>query len=144
MKATKWNALAVLATAALLLALAASGLARDGGGDCGRDEVRLEGALDAGTADPGALGEARFESRSDRRQLRIDIADVSITDEVDVFVNGVFIGSIVLDNEGSGRLELNTQDGDRVPPLQDGAEVVIVDAEDLDTVILSGTLRSTE
>jgi hypothetical protein len=114
--------------------------ARDGGGD----EVRLEATLDATTADPGAFGEARFESRSDRRELRIDVDDISVTDVVDVFLNGRFRGTIVLDAGGGGRFELNTQDGDRVPFLQEGDEIEIVDANDGVTLILSGILQSAQ
>jgi hypothetical protein len=136
MTVTKWNALAVLALAALLLALPAALPARDGG----RDEVRLQAALDPTDAAPGASGEARFESRTDRRELRVDVDNVD-ADEADVFVNGYFIGLIVLDEEGSGRLELRTEDGDRVPQLQAGDEVEVTD--DLGTLLLTGVLGST-
>jgi hypothetical protein len=136
MTVTKWNVPAVLALAALLLALPSALPARDGG----RDEVRLQATLDATNADPGAQGEARFESRSDRRELRIDVENVD-ADEVDVFLNGHFRGTIVLDEEGSGRLELRTEDGDRVPFLQDGDEVDLTD--DNGVLLLSGVFAST-
>jgi hypothetical protein len=139
MTVTRWNALAVCATAALLAARTPAVPARDGGGD----EVRLQATLDATAADPGAFGEARFESRPDRRELRIDVDNVSATDALDVFLNGRFRGTIVLDEQGDGRLELNSQDGDIVPMLQEGDEIELVDANDGVTLILSGILQST-
>jgi hypothetical protein len=140
MRATKWSALVPFAAAGLLLALAATGVARDGGP--GKDQVRLEATLYATPDDPDALGEARFESRPDRRELRIDVGGVSITGAVDVFVNGTFLGTIGLDNQGRGRLELKTRDGDTVPLLADGDEIDVVDAADNETLILSGALQS--
>jgi hypothetical protein len=137
MKVSKWNALAVFATAALASAVPSAVPARDGG----RDEVRLEAALTPTAVDPGAFGEARFESRSDRSELRVEVDDISVTDEVDVFVNGSFIGTIVLDDDGGGRLDLNSQNGDAVPALRDGDEIEVVDANDGVTLILSGILR---
>jgi hypothetical protein len=138
MKVSKWNALAVFATAALALAGPSAVPARDGGGD----EVRLEAALDPTAVDPNASGRARFESQPDRSELRIDVDGISVTDVVDVFLNGWFRGTIVLDEEGDGRFELNSQDGDRVPSLREGDEIEIVDANDGVTLILSGILRT--
>jgi hypothetical protein len=140
MKVAKWNALAVFAAAALLAALTPAVPARDGGGD----EVRLEAALDPTAVDPGASGLARFESRPDGSELRIDVAGISVTDAVDVFLNGRFRGTIVLDAGGAGRFELNSQDGDRVPSLQEGDEIDLVDANDGVTLILSGILQSAQ
>src|SRR5262245_33787179 len=136
MKVPKWNALAVFATAALA-AVPSAVPARDGG----RDEVRLEAALDPTAVDPNASGRARFESRPDRSELQVDVDDISVTDEVDVFVNGSFIGTIALDDDGGGRLELNSRNGDAVPALRDGDEIEVVDANDGVTLILSGILR---
>ena len=42
---------------------------------------------------------------------------------VDVFANGDFIGTIALDDSGSGALNLDTDNGDDVPTLQDGDDI---------------------
>jgi len=104
------------------------------------DEVRREADLSATDVDPGASGRARFESRQDRAEFRVQVDNVSVTDAVDVFVNGDFVGTIVLDDRGDGELDLNTRDGDTVPTLQDGDEVEVVDAADDTTLILVGIL----
>jgi hypothetical protein len=47
----------------------------------------------------------------------------------------------VLSNDGDGRLELNSQNGDPVPALRAGDDVEVVDANDGETLLL-GILQS--
>lgn len=135
MRFTTLTIMAGLAAFALLVVLPFRGFAGDGD----QNRVRLEVRLTATDAAPGASGSARFEMRQDRRELRVEVEDVVSTDAADVFVNGDFIGAIVL-NGGRGQLELNSRNGDQVAILQDGDEIEIVDATDDATLLLFGTL----
>src|SRR5205823_14258815 len=101
--------------------------------------VRLETDLTATAADPDAEGHARFESRSDRAQFRVEVEDISTATAVNVLVNGQLVGVITL-QAGAGELDLNTKDGDTVPMLHTGDEVEVVDAADGATLLLVGTL----
>lgn len=141
MRELKWTVTAALAALALATFLPRFGYA-DGDGD-GRDqgEVRLEATLTATHADPRASGQAEFEKRPGRKELRVDVKDITSTDLVDVFANSRFLGRIEL-RGGSGRLELNTQNGDHVPRLRAGEKVRVFDARRDGTVILVGTLVS--
>ncbi len=141
MRRVQWTVAAALAALALVAALPLRGFA-DGDGD-GRNqgEVRLEATLTPTHADPRASGRIEFEKRSDGKELRVDVQDITSTDVVDVFANGRFLGRIEL-RGGSGRLELNTQNGDHVPKLRAGERVRVLDARDDMRVILVGTLVS--
>jgi hypothetical protein len=141
MRQLKWTVTAALAALALIAALPRCGFA-DGDGD-GRNqrEVRLEAALTPTHADPRASGRVEFEKRSGRKDLRVDVQDITSTDVVDVFADGRFLGQIAL-RGGSGRLELNSQNGDHVPNLRAGERVRVLDAGDNAKVILVGTLVS--
>jgi hypothetical protein len=105
------------------------------------DDVRLEADLSPTDVDPGASGRARFESDRYDTQFRVEVQNVSVTDTVDVFVNGDFVGTIVLNYLGQGELDLDARNGDTVPALQDGDEVEVVDAADDTTLILVGILN---
>jgi hypothetical protein len=132
MTLSRLNLLLGLATLTLFTCLTATVLAD-------QTRVRLETDLTPTAAAPDAEGHARFESRPDRARFRVEVEDVSVTDAVDVLVNGNLIGVITLDN-GFGELELNSKDGDTVPLLQAGDEVDIVDDADGTTLLLSGVL----
>jgi plastocyanin len=99
--------------------------------------MELAATLSPTDVDPDASGMANFEMRPNRASF-----SVGVTTAVDVFINGHPVGTIVLDPDGAGTLMLDTQQGDAVPPLQDGAEVEVLDANDDMTLILVGTLES--
>jgi hypothetical protein len=140
MRFARVTASAGLVALAVMGAMAARGLA-DGGGDQDQNRVRLEAVLTAADTESRATGDVRFEMRTDRAELRVDVQHITSTDVVDVFVNGSFLGTIVL-NGDSGRLELNSQNGDAVPSLQAGDEVDVFDAADDATLLLSGILAA--
>jgi plastocyanin len=106
------------------------------------DPVILTGSLNPADIDPNASGEASFEMVPYRSTLSVVVAAVSSTGVVDVFVNGNFIGTIFLDGNGNGELDLNTDNGDSVPDLQDGDEIEVYDASDDATLILIGNVQS--
>ncbi len=141
MRRVQWTAAAALAALALVAALPLRGFADGDGDGRNRGEVRLEAALTPTRADPQASGRVEFEKRPGRKELRVDVQNITSTDVVDVFANGRFLGRIEL-RGGSGRLELNTQNGDHVPKLRAGERVRVLDARDDMRVILVGTLVS--
>ncbi len=106
------------------------------------DAVELSGTLTGGDADPDATGQAAFEMRPDRTTLSVAVAGVTSTATVDVFVNGNFIGTIALDGNGNGELDLSTLNGDNVPNLQDGDEIEVYDAADDATLVVIGNVSS--
>ncbi len=106
------------------------------------DAVELSGTLAGGDADPDATGQVAFEMRPDRTTLSVAVAGVTSTDTVDVFVNGNFLGTIALDGDGNGELDLSTLNGDDVPNLQDGDEIEVYDAADDATLIVIGNVSS--
>jgi plastocyanin len=105
------------------------------------DPVDLSGSLASQDADdPNATGRAAFEMRANRSTLSVAVTNVVSTTSVDVFVNGNFVGTITLDSNGNGELDLNTANGDMVPNLHDGDEIEVYDAADDVTLILLGNV----
>jgi hypothetical protein len=91
----------------------------------------------------GGIGQVNYEMRHVRTTLSVAVTHVNSAAAVDVFVNGDFIGTIVLDpRSGNGELDLNTDNGDIVPTLQAGDEIEVFDAADDTTLLLIGHLRS--
>jgi plastocyanin len=106
------------------------------------DPVQLSGTLFPPDPASAATGQAADEMRPYRTTLSVGVANVTTTTSVDVFVNGSFIGNIVLDGSGNGELDLNTNNGDMVPTLQDGDEIEVYDAADDTTLIVIGNVSA--
>ena len=104
-----------------------------------RDRIELEADLIPTNADPFASGEAKFEKRDDRTRFEVEVEDVSSIGELDVRANGSSVGSITVDENGDGQLELDTRNGDTVPDLEAGDVVEVFNA--VGDLILSGTLE---
>jgi hypothetical protein len=91
----------------------------------------------------GGIGQVNYEMRTARTNLSVVVTHVNSAAAVDVFGNGEFIGTIVLDpRSGNGELDLDTDNGDMIPTLQVGDEIDVFDAADDTTLLLSGRLRS--
>jgi hypothetical protein len=117
---------------ALALVASATGAARAGG-------VHLEGTLSPFDPTRPDTGRVVYDMQPDRATLSVAVNVIRAT-AVDVFVNGDFIGTIALDPaSGSGELDLDTDNGDVVPTLQDGDEIEVFDGE---LPVLSGNVRS--
>jgi plastocyanin len=106
------------------------------------DPVVLTGSLSPTPVDPNAFGMVNFKAVPYRSTLSVMVGAVTSTNKVDVFVNGGFIGTIALDINGNGELDLNTDNGDIVPNLQAGDEIEVYDAADDITLILIGNVHS--
>ncbi len=107
----------------------------------GDNETKLEARLTS-TAKGKSLasGKAKFEMRSDRIRLSVEVEDVLATKEVEVFVNGASIGTVAIDAVGGADINLDSRDGDSVPILKAG-DLVEVRATSDGALILSGTLE---
>jgi hypothetical protein len=129
------NLLLALAAFALVVAVPAAVMA-DGGG------VRLEATLTATDLGPDATGRAEFRDQGHGRlRLRVEVEEVDFTNSVKVLINGQSAGTIPLDANGDGELELDTGDGDTVPAVRAGDDIQIVDA-DTGAVLLAGTFAT--
>lgn len=106
------------------------------------DPVILNGLLSPSGPDPDAIGTASYEMVPYRTTLSVAVQGVTSTNAVDVFVNGNFLGTIGLDPNGNGELDLNTDNGDMIPALQNGDEIEVYDAVDDVTLILIGNVSS--
>ncbi len=106
----------------------------------GGNETRLQARLTA-TAEREALasGKAKFEMRSDRIRLSVEIQDVAVAGQVEVFVDGTSIGVAAI-IAGGADINLDIRDGDSVPMLGAGALVQVRDTSD-GALILSGLLE---
>ena len=102
---------------------APSALARGGG-----DRTRLTIPLVRTGVEPIAQGRAKYEVRSDRRKLNIEVEKVLDAAAVEFFVNGQSVGTrpIVL---GTAELELSTQDGANPPVVTQTSKIRVKNAE---------------
>jgi hypothetical protein len=123
-----------LAAFALLVVLPAFARADEG--------TRLRATLTA-VDGSDASGRAEFRDQGDDGlRLEIDVQAIDSTDTVVVLINGAFFDTIDLDENGSGRLRLESRNGDSVPDISSGDDIQIVDATD-GTPILEGTFGAT-
>jgi hypothetical protein len=95
-------------------------------------EVRLRIPL-AGAILNGVIpkGHAEFRQRADgRRKLEVEIEDLNLPagTTFTVFVDGVNIGQIAINQFFEGQLELESENGQTVPNVVDGTTVTVVNA----------------
>ena len=105
----------------------------------GGSGVKLEGRLTA-TSDQESLasGKAKFEMRGDRARLSVQVEDIVAAGEVAITVGGTSLGTVQIDAFGQADVNLDSRDGNFVPVLQAGDDIVVTAAG---TVILSGSLH---
>ncbi len=106
------------------------------GGNRTKLETRLSSTAEG---EPLASGKAKFEKRSDRIRLSVQVEDVVAAEEVEVFVDGASIGTVAIDAAGGADINLDSRDGDDVPVLEAGDLVEVRTSGG--TVILSGMLH---
>jgi hypothetical protein len=85
-----------------------------------------------------ASGTAKFELRPDRIKFSAEVEDLAVTNEIFVFVQGVFVGSQAVDPFGFADLDLDSRLGDVVPMMEVGDRVDIYDENG--NLILMGIL----
>ena len=88
---------------------------------------------------PGS-GTAAYIQNGEDRLFDVTVSNlVTSMNTVYVVVNREFVGTIDLDEAGDGELYLDTQQGDEVPPLQEGDLIQVIDP-DTGTSLLRGVL----
>ena len=89
-----------------------------------------------GSVNPHGLATWNLYS-SGNRELEVEVEDVSLEPGhvLAVFLDNNGIGQIVVGTDLRGKLRLRTQDGNNVPPVNDGSTVQIRDA---DAVLVAG------
>ena len=128
-----FNGLTLATCAVMCLAVQASAVA-------GGNVVRLEGRLTQTPADPFAEGQAKFEMRADRARASVEV-QVTLAAAVEIEVNGVPVAVVPVNALGIADWNVDSRDGDGVPPLAAGDVIDVFDADD-GTLLLSGRLSS--
>ena len=117
---------------ALALVASATGAAR-------ADGVHLRGTLFPFDPTRPDTGQVVYDMQPDRATLSVAVKVIHAS-TVDVFVNGDFIGTIALDpTSNKGELDLDTDNGDDVPTLQNGDEIEVFDGA---SPVLYGNVHS--
>ena len=138
--------LSMLVLSAMSLAVPAAS-AKDGkdgndghDGERSRSRTTLAGPAIAGQT-PNGHADTRVDSSRGRSRVNVEVEDVNLaagTVLTVVVIHGdarTMAGTITLDAFHSGELELNSQDGDTVPAVQQGDIVIVMNA---DVAILTG------
>jgi hypothetical protein len=110
-------------------------IARAGGSDV-RISTGLAGATINGLVPKGV---AEFRARADgSRQLKVQVENVNLEGAIlNVLINNSKVGEITIDALLAGQLQLNTRDGQTVPPVGRGSTAVVTDQTG--TTIVAGT-----
>lgn len=87
---------------------------------------------------PNAKGTAKYKVDGAEREFQVEVENIKALagKTLKVFVNGIKVGSFVVNGLGTGRLNLNTVRGDNVPMIQPGAQVLVKFGTKL---VISGT-----
>jgi plastocyanin len=87
----------------------------------------LTTALAGGSAFPAATGTATYDNRSGQPQFRLELrAGQSYQSAgVDIFIDGVKVAEAEVNDKGECRLELRSTNGDSVPNIYPGAQLVM-------------------
>lgn len=128
---SRWTAIPALALAFVISAAASD------------DDLRLRAELEPPKEWGKAEGDAEWRKDSDGRlRFRVDVEDVREDGDGTVLVKRdgvvVFHAKIKID-DGQGRLELDSDDYEKVPKLEKDDEVIVKDEDE--EKVLTGTLE---
>lgn len=125
--------------AGFLVAVVMSAMMAVSNANAAAAETRLRAQL-AGAAINGRVpkGQSEFRDRTTRTQLKVQVEDVNLADgaTLNVLINNNQVGQITL-VLGRGSLQLNTGDGDAIPPMGLGSTVVVTNQAG--TTIVAGS-----
>ncbi|HEX8476007.1 MAG TPA: hypothetical protein VF666_18555 [Pyrinomonadaceae bacterium] len=106
-------------------------------------EIRIEARL-AGASINGLTpkGKAKWRSRDGRLKFNVEVEKVNLPvgTRLNVLVDGVKVGELVITTLLEHELELDTNNGQSVPQIHDGTTVVVTNQAG--TTILSGTFNT--
>jgi hypothetical protein len=111
------------------------------GANAAGGETRLRAGL-AGARVNGMTpsGVAEFRSRADgSRRVKVQVEKLNLGEgtKLNVLIDGVPIGQITLNALLAGELQLNTNDGDQIPPVGKGSTAFVTD--EAGTTMVAGT-----
>ena len=109
------------------------------------DEMEAQARL-AGAAINGVTpeGEADFRSRVDgRRRFKVEVEDVNLPAGtlLNVLVDNVKVGTLTINDQFSGELELDSNNGQVIPTVNSGTKVMVTDQTG--SVIVAGDFPAT-
>lgn len=89
--------------------------------------TRLEVRLSAAPGFAGAKGTAKYKNEGGERELQVEVENVRALkgQTLGVFVSGTRVGGARVNSLGEGRLELNSDRGQRVPTVPKGTRVQV-------------------
>ena len=121
--------IALVVMTAMFAGEAPVSFARDG------NRIKFKIVLTRTAAETRAKGKAKYEERSDRRKVNIEVEKIATATNVEFFVDGVSLGTlpVVL---GTAELELSTNDGDNPPTMTPQSAVDVYNA-DTDELLLT-------
>lgn len=99
------------------------------------DSTELETELSAVGSYPDAEGKAKYKEESESSELEVEVEKAAADATVSIYVDGVEVGTLVLDDEGDGKFSLKSSDGDSVPTIAAGSTIEVRLGSD---VVLSG------
>ncbi|MDH3610124.1 MAG: plastocyanin/azurin family copper-binding protein [Nitrosopumilus sp.] len=109
--------------------------------EAGEDRTKLEAELtnpSTGKDD----GKAKFEQRSDRTTLTVEIEDQKSNSIFEIRVDDSRLAVFTTDDSGFADFNLDSRDGDTIPPVTSGSWVQVIDSDG--NVALSGKLIGNE
>lgn len=76
---------------------------------------------------PNAKGTAKYKDRGGEQEFQVEVENVKklAGKKLSVFVNGNKVGTMQINQFGAGRLELNSDQGDKVPAIRGGSKVKV-------------------
>jgi|CXWL01.1.fsa_nt_gi plastocyanin len=98
------------------------------------DRTRLETEL-VNSSTGQDDGNARFEERSDRKLLKVEIEDQKPNITFTIKIDGTEVGSITTDHFGFAEIELDNRKGSNIPLVKNSSKIEITSSN---SVILSG------
>ena len=89
--------------------------------------TRLEVRLGAAPGFAGVKGKAKYKNEGGEREFQVEVENVRAlsSQTLAVFVSGTRVGGARVNRFGEGRLELNSDRGQRVPSVQKGTPVQV-------------------
>ena len=87
--------------------------------------ARLEAQLHARPGFSAAHGQATYKNRGGEREFQLEVENLRALrgSTLGVFVSGARVGGARVNRFGSGRVELNSERGGRVPSVRSGTRV---------------------
>ncbi len=83
-------------------------------------------------------GKAKFEQRDDRTTFSVEIEDQTSDSTFKIRLDGTILGTFTTDDSGFADFNLDSRDGDNIPPVTSGSIVEVIDSNQ--NVVLSGKM----